>query len=74
MRALGIGRGRSEVAPAYLRLLCYNVSDYYSIRGSNQMLLVYLSALDTQEEKDFFEDMYRNCRGKNAAVFDRMLE
>ena len=32
------------------------------------MLLVYLSALDTQEEKDFFEDMYRNCRGKMYSI------
>lgn len=32
------------------------------------MLSIYLSALDTQEEKDFFEDMYRNCRGKMLSI------
>lgn len=32
------------------------------------MLSIYLSALDTQEEKDFFEDMYCNCRGKMLSI------
>ena len=32
------------------------------------MLSIYLSALDTQEEKDFFEDMYRNNRGKMLSI------
>lgn len=32
------------------------------------MLSIYLSALDTQEEKVFFEDMYRNNRGKMLSI------
>ena len=32
------------------------------------MLSIYLSALDTQEEKDLFEEMYYNCRGKMYSI------
>lgn len=46
--------------------LWYN--QYDKSHGSDKMLSIYLSALDTQEEKDFFEDMYRNNRGKMLSI------